>query len=168
MNLFLTGGRQVGKSTLLWKLLKKSGLRPGGLETGFGPWRAEETRRLFLYPYGAPDYGEDAVCARMGPGGKTAYPEVFDRRGAALVRAAVKDPAADVVVLDELGFLETEAKEFRAAVLEALHGPKPVWGVLRLGGGCWGDADLGRIVTVTVENRDALARDLDFGPQARS
>ena len=61
-----------------------------------------------------------------------------------------------MVILDELGFLEKDALEFRAAVLEALAGPKPVWGVLRLGGGCWGDADLGRIVTVTRENRDEL------------
>ena len=156
-NLFFTGEIQVGKSTLLRKLMAKSGLRPGGAETGFGPWRAEETRRLFLYPYGSPDHGEDAVCARMGPGGKTAYPEVFDRRGAALVRAALADPAVDVVVLDELGFLEKDALEFRSAVLEALRSPKPVWGVLRLGGGCWGDADLGRIVTVTICNRDRLA-----------
>ena len=28
---------------------------------------------------------------------------------------------------------------------------------LRLGGGCWGDVDLGKIVTVTKENRDELA-----------
>ena len=156
-NLFLTGEIQVGKSTLLRKLLQKSSLRPGGLETGFGPWRAEESRRLFLYPYGSPDYGEASVCARMGPGGKSAYPEVFDTRGAALVRAAAADPAVEVIVLDELGFLEAEALEFRAAVLEALRSPKPVWGVLRLGGGCWGGADLGRIVTVTRENRDRLA-----------
>ena len=128
-NLFFTGEIQVGKSTLLRKLLKKSGLRPGGAETGFGPWRAEESRRLFLHPYGKPDYSEGSVCARMGPEGKIVYPAVFDGRGAALVRAAV---------------------------LEALAGPKPVWGVLRLGGGCWGDVDLGRIVTVTMENRDEL------------
>ena len=70
-NLFLTGEIQVGKSTLLRKLLEKSGLRPGGAETGFGPWRGEKERRLFLYPYGAPDYSQAAVCARMGPQGKT-------------------------------------------------------------------------------------------------
>ena len=44
-NVFLTGEKQVGKSTLLRRLIQKSGLRPGGVETGFGPWRAEETRR---------------------------------------------------------------------------------------------------------------------------
>ena len=155
-NLFFTGEIQVGKSTLLRKLLKKSSLRPGGAETGFGPWRAEESRRLFLHPYGKPDYSEGSVCARMGPEGKIVYPAVFDGRGADLVRAALNDPEVDVVILDELGFLEKDALEFRAAVLEALAGPKPVWGVLRLGGGCWGDVDLGRIVTVTMENRDEL------------
>ncbi len=159
-NLFLTGEIQVGKSTLLRKLLEKSGLRAGGVETGFGPWRAEKERSLFLHPYGQPDYSPAAVCCRMGPRGKTVYPEVFDGRGAALIRAALGDPAVEVIVLDELGCLEAEAREFRAAVLEALASPKPVWGVLRLGGGCWGDADLGKIVTVTRENRDMLAEKL--------
>ena len=157
MNLFLTGEIQVGKSTLLRKLLKKSGLRPGGAETGFGPWRGERERSLFLYPYGAPDYGPASVCCRMGPGGKTVLPQVFDGRGSALIRSAMADPGVDVVVLDELGFLEQDAGEFRKAVLEALAGPKPVWGVLRLGGGCWGNVDFGRIITVTKENRDELA-----------
>ena len=157
MNLFLTGEIQVGKSTLLRKLLAKNGLRPGGAETGFGPWRAESERSLFLHAYGQPDYGPESVCCRMGPWGKTAYPEVFDGRGAALIRAAMEEPRVDVVVLDELGFLEQDAKEFRKAVLEALAGPKPVWGVLRLGGGCWTDIDLGKIITVTRENRDELS-----------
>ena len=157
MNLFLTGEIQVGKSTLLRKLLKENGLRPGGAETGFGPWRAESERSLFLYPYGEPDYGPASVCCRMGPGWKTAYPEVFDGRGAALIRAALGDPNVDVVVLDELGYLEQDAREFRSAVLEALASPKPVWGVLRLGGGCWTDIDLGKIITVTKENRNELS-----------
>ena len=62
------------------------------------------------------------------------------------------------ILLFPLPLLRAEtAQAFRAAVLEALAGPKPVWGVLRLGGGCWGNVDLGRIVTVTMENRDELA-----------
>ena len=141
-NLFFTGEIQVGKSTLLRKLLQKSGLRPGGAETGFGPWRADESRRLFLHPYGKPDYSEGSVCARMGPEGKIVYPEVFDGRGAALVRAALNDPEADVVVLDELGFLEKDALEFRTAVLEALAGPNPcgascAWGAAAGGTRTW-------------------------------
>ena len=156
-NLFLTGEIQVGKSTLLRKLIAKSGLRPGGAETGFGPWRAEAERSLFLYPYEAPDYSPASVCCRMGPGGKTPYPEVFDRRGAALIRAALADPSVDIVVLDELGFLEAEAGVFRAEVLRLLTGPKPVAGVVREGLGAWADAPLGEVWTVTEENRDALA-----------
>ena len=119
-NLFFTGEVQVGKSTLLRKLIAKHGLRPGGVETGFGPWRAQAERSLFLYPYGQPDYGEEAVCCRMGPEGKTVYPRVFDGRGAALIRASMADSAVEVIVLDELGFLEKDASGFRAAVLEAL------------------------------------------------
>ena len=155
-NLFFTGEIQVGKSTLLRKLLKKRGLRPGGAETGFGPWRAEESRRLFLHPYGKPDYSEGSVCARMEPEGKIVYPAVFDGRGAALVRAAVNDPEVDVVILDELGFLEAEAAGFRAAVLDILTGPKPVLGVVRQGLGVWQDAPLGEVWEVTGENRDAV------------
>ena len=52
---------------------------------------------------------------------------------------------------------EADAAGFRAAVLEALAGPKPVLGVVRLGFGVWGGAPLGEVWDVTEDNRDSVA-----------
>ncbi len=158
MTIFLTGGRGVGKSTALRRALKGCGMGIGGFMTDFGDTRYEETRTLWLLPWGhTPDFSRGEVCARLGPGGRQVFPEVFDRLGAELLRRAGEDPACGLILMDELGFLEADAAGFRAAVLEALAGPKPVLGVVRLGFGVWGGAPLGEVWDVTEDNRDAVA-----------
>lgn len=87
--------------------------------------------------------------------------DLFDRLGP----AALADAAdCDVIVMDELGPSEAAALEFQKAVLAALDGDKPVYGVLQQA-----DSEfLGRVaahprvrvVTVTEENRDRLRQQL--------
>ena len=158
MTVFLTGERQVGKSTALRRALEGCGLGVGGFMTDFGGTRRSDSKTLYLLPWGmAPDLAAGEVCARLGPGEKQVFPEVFDGLGAGLLRQAVRDPACGLILMDELGFLEADAAGFRAAVLEALAGPKPVLGVVRLGFGVWGGAPLGEVWDVTEDNRDAVA-----------
>ena len=87
--------------------------------------------------------------------------DLFDRLGP----AALADAAdCDVIVMDELGPSEAAALEFQKAVLAALDGDKPVYGVLQQA-----DSEFlsrvaahprVRVVTVTEENRDRLQRQL--------
>lgn len=157
MGIFLTGERRVGKSTALRRALAGSGLRIGGFMTDFGETRYGEERTLWLLPWSeTPDYAAGEVCARMGPGGRVVFPEVFDGLGADLLRAAARESDCSLILMDELGFLEAEATGFREAVLSVLAGPKPVLGVVRQGLGVWRDAPLGEIWTVTEENRDGI------------
>lgn len=163
MPLFLTGARQVGKSTALRKALAASGLRFGGVMTRFDTRKGE--RKLYLLPYSLSetlpeDIPESAVCARMGAAGRQAEEAVFDALGAKLLREAAADPDTDVIIIDELGFLEAEAEKFRAAVYAALQGPKPVLGVVREGLGAWEAAPLGEVWEVTAENRDGIPEKL--------
>ena len=159
MPLFLTGTRQVGKSTALRMALAASGKRYGGVMTRFDTRHGE--RRLYLLPYSLSealpeDVPESAVCARMGAGGRRADPAVFDTLGAALLREAMADEAVDILVIDELGFLEGSAGAFKNAVCEVLRGGKPVLGVVREGLGAWSEAPLGEIIEVTEGNRDEI------------
>lgn len=160
MNLFLTGPRQVGKSTALRRALAMSGARAAGLMTRFGAPGADGSRPLYLLPFSTAEAWEPPrsapVCALLG-GGRRAFPQVFDTAGTALLRAAA---SAQVLVLDELGFLEAEAGAFHAAVLELLAGDRPVIGVVREGLGCWADAPFGELLPVTAENRDGVPREL--------
>lgn len=157
MPLFLTGARQVGKSTALRKALAASEKRFGGVMTRFDVRHGE--RKLYLLPYSLsealPESIPDcAVCARMGAEGRRADPAVFDTLGVELLRKAMAD--ADVIVIDELGFLEESAEGFRNAVSAALRGSKPVLGVVREGLGAWSEAPLGEVIEVTAGNRDAV------------
>jgi nucleoside-triphosphatase THEP1 len=65
-----------------------------------------------------------------------------------------------LIVMDELGFMESSAAGFRGAVMDALGGGVPVLGVLRLEGNPFLDAvkEHGRVsvVHVSESNRDML------------
>lgn len=157
MVIFLTGERGVGKSTALRRALHGCGLGVGGFMTDFGGSRYEENKILRLLPWAEePDFSAGETCALLGPGGRQVFPEVFDDLGSRLLLSAAGDDACDLILLDELGFLEAEAGRFRAAVLSVLAGPKPVLGVVRRGLGVWQDAPLGELWEVTKENRDAV------------
>lgn len=161
MVIFLTGERGVGKSTALRRAVAGCGLGIGGFMTDFGESRYAESKDLRLLPWSeAPDFSAGETCALLGPGGRQVFPEVFDGLGSRLLLSAAGDDACDLILLDELGFLEADAKHFRAAVLSVLAGPKPVLGVVRQGLGAWRDAPLGELWEVTKENRDALPRRL--------
>ena len=161
MVIFLTGERGVGKSTALRRALAGCGLGVGGFMTDFGESRYAENKTLRLLPWSEePDLSAGETCALLGPGRRQVFPEVFDGLGSRLLLSAAGDDACDLILLDELGFLEADAGRFRAAVLSVLTGPKPVLGVVRRGLGVWQDAPLGELWEVTKENRDAVPRRL--------
>lgn len=166
MPIFLTGPRGVGKSTALTKALTDFGPGVRGLVTRFDAPREVREKGLYLLPWGASDPADGVLCARLGGGRPQAYPEAFDGEGARLLREAAEDPGCRLIVVDELGFLESGARGFRAEVLRLLTGPKPVAGVVREGLGAWADAPLGEVWTVTEENRDGLA--LRLGERLRA
>lgn len=164
-NLFLTGPRQVGKSTALARALAASGRRYAGLASRFSP-EAGGRRFLHLLPYEALGTGRepllytaDSLCARFGERGKEPLPGGFDGCGAALIRRALAGDC-ELLVLDELGYLEADAADFRAAVLEALADPRPVLGVVREGLGVWAGTDLGAVIPVSRDNRDDVPAQL--------
>ena len=162
MNLCLTGEIQAGKSTLLRRLLEESGKRFGGFSTVFAGERGMPGAGLCLVPFGETKGGEESVCARFGENGRQAVPQTFDTVGTRLIRTAMEDERVEIIAMDELGFLEADAALFRRTVLEAMRGPKPVWAVIRHGDRpgalcrLWQTAPVGRIVTVTAENRDRI------------
>ena len=152
-HLFLTGRKGVGKSTLLRTLLE--GKRLGGFFTRrvTGVFDRPSTHLL-----------RAASAERPAPENLVCFcgeqrPERFDLLGV----AALADTAdCDIIVMDELGPSEAAAQGFQTAVLAALEGDTPVYGVLQQA-----DSEFlrrvaahprVRVVTVTEENRDALRR----------
>ena len=167
MHVFLTGPIQVGKSTLLRRVLDRfPDLQPGGFRTVTRADVPGAVGSVYLIPADAadPEWSEKArVAIRWGPGrGAEGFPAVFDRQGTAALEDAER---RRLLVMDEVGKLEAPALAFCSRVEALLDGNVPILGVVRQEG----DTPLQRrirshpkvrIVRVTPENRDGLVEEL--------
>ena len=167
-HIFLTGARQVGKSTLLRRLMERRHLECAGFETR--PFYLEGERRGFTLHgrVDMPPYENDCiVCVRVGERRSVPVLPVFEENGVDILKRSLESESP-WLLMDELGRLEREAARFCAQVLACLDSGKRVLGVLQA---C--DAPLVcavraredvSVIEVTPENReevlDRLCREL--------
>ena len=159
-HLFLTGAKQVGKSTLLRRLIEARGLDCSGFETR--PFFIEGQRRGFLL-HGRtelPPYENDCICCvRMQERRSVAVEEVFDQNGVLILEKSLAS-SSPYLLMDELGKLEGGAAGFCSRVLAALDSDKRVLGVLQQCDSPLVNAIKTRkdvtVLTVTPEHRDEL------------
>lgn len=156
-HVFLTGEKQVGKSTLLQKILAQYDGTVGGFYTvrtneflgnrySVHLIRAGENHKMtkenFLFLCG----DRDAMVERR-----------FDLLGCQALQDA---KSCSLIVMDELGPHEERAEKFGEAVTELLDGDVPIIGVLqKTAGCCWSQIAAHpavKIVEITKENRDTL------------
>ncbi|MGI6498491.1 MAG: nucleoside-triphosphatase [Oscillospiraceae bacterium] len=132
MHLFLTGEIKVGKSTIVQRLLEEYPGTIGGFRTVFGPLTEDGGSDVFMIDLNETKASgckpESLVARRIGTTRYEGFPEAFDRVGTALLRAA---QGKDLIVMDELGFMESEALAFQKAVIRCLDGTIPVLGVVK-------------------------------------
>jgi nucleoside-triphosphatase THEP1 len=157
--ILLSGRPGVGKTTLIQKCIATlpgscrgfytREIRNKGRRVGFEIVTMNGHRALLASAgtVGLPRVGKYGV-----------YVENVDRVAVPAIERAVAD--ADCVLIDEIGKMELLSKAFRAAVLSAVSGPKPVLGTVMHGSHPWVDALKGLpqvvVVMVTVENRERL------------
>ena len=159
-HIFLTGARQVGKSTILRGLMKRRGLDCAGFETQ--PFYIGDKRRGFTLHgrVDMPPYENDCiVCVRVGERRSVPVLPVFEENGVDILKRSLESESP-WLLMDELGRLEREAARFCAQVLACLDSGKRVLGVLQA---C--DAPLVcavraredvSVIEVTPENREKL------------
>ena len=173
MKVFLTGERQVGKSTAIGIFTKRLGFQPGGFRTLIRQRNTSDIEDLCLIPYARGVHKErpaEPVATRIMPGspvaggdhnvppvsaeGEPAYRQqngirqpktglqdeksrigywdvdsgAFNRIGQKFLRESA---GARLIIMDELGFLERDAAEMQAAVLEILSEEVDVLGVVK-------------------------------------
>lgn len=160
MVLFLTGAVGCGKSTVIDKVLRLTGIEVGGFRTGFGPDRGCPDRALYLWgAWEMPQYDEHHTVVRFSGCTPAPLPERFD----ALGTASLARPAG-LYIMDECGRLERDAARFQSAILERVDGDIPVLGVIREGFPGWTQAIAGHpgvaLRTVDADNRDALPEEI--------
>ena len=159
-HIFLTGARQVGKSTILRGLMKRRGLDCAGFETQ--PFYIGDERRGFTLHgrVDMPPYENDCiVCVRVGERRSVPVLPVFEENGVDILKRSLESESP-WLLMDELGRLEREAARFCAQVLACLDSGKRVLGVLQA---C--DAPLVcavraredvSVIEVTQENREEV------------
>ena len=115
-HIFLTGEKQVGKSTLWRKVLEQSGISPGGFQTleylVNGAFRGYRLHCLGTVPE---QFGNDVpISVFLRRKLHLSVPESFNIYGTELLRLALQDRS--YIMMDELGIFEKDASAFRRAV----------------------------------------------------
>lgn len=125
-HILITGNVGVGKSTLIRKLLSHTEKPVYGFITLKMCEPGSDTWPFYMFPAAQPEeerqYTRENLLGIRGAV-KEPHPEVFDTLGVHLIREAGKD---GVILMDELGFMESDALKFQKAVLDALQGDIPV------------------------------------------
>lgn len=136
-HIVLQGKKRSGKSTLIQKLAKDMQCTAGGYLTRAVLNKEKGYREIYMYPASFIFDPEDQdliassngkLCGITGNGVKEVYPEVFDTYGTELIHSASKK---QLIIMDEIGFMEEKAERFQKAVLSAFDGNIPVLAAIK-------------------------------------
>jgi len=131
MHLFLTGEKRVGKTTIIQSFLSQTGLTADGFVT-FWEQGEDDRMNLYLSKYCGQTSSEKRYLAARNNIDKSRHSEdltnVFNVYGTEILSGSGN---CDVIVMDELGFLETKAQAFQQAVATRISGDVPILGVIK-------------------------------------
>lgn len=131
MNVFLTGPIQIGKSTAIKRFLEKHAVPVSGFRTVLN--RETKTLTMTIHPPVKTGLKEITTLrvASKNPEGGPPVPDLreFDRAGRLLGEMDLK--GCPLFLMDELGYMERNAMEFRTSVEQILRSDTPVIGALR-------------------------------------
>ncbi|MGI6007841.1 MAG: molybdopterin-guanine dinucleotide biosynthesis protein MobB [Ruminococcus sp.] len=158
-HIFLTGKKQVGKSTILEKAEKELGLAFCGYRTL--PYEIGQVRKgFYLHGLEEMDAFQNDCPISVRAGERYSYPltETFETLGTAILEQALK--SEKIMLADEVGKLERDAFRFQQMFFRCLNEKKQVLGVLQDTDTPFVNAIKERpdveIWTVTEENRECL------------
>ena len=167
MHIFLTGDVQVGKSTIINKTLAALKIeRPGGFRSVSVPDLPDGAMSVYLLAAAekAPAMGDfNRVGIRKGCGrGIEKFSQAFETAG---VQALKNAEQSRLILMDEVGRMESGAVQFSARMEALLDGSVPILGVVQK----IADTPLTnairthpnvRVLTVTKENREQMAQEV--------
>ena len=129
--ILLCGGRRSGRTAMIRRLLDGIRMPVFGYETLTLATRNDGYHEIYLYPYGVrePACREENHVADCNTRDRIIRPQVFDTLGADCLYAQ----KSGVLVMDEIGFMESEAEVFCRAVLDRLDSELPILAAVRTG-----------------------------------
>ena len=178
-HIVLCAPKKTGKTTLIERIMQETKAptdEPPIPVYGFQTKRiagSDGINRIYMFPAGLSQNDEGSpdarylgsTCGRV----RDVCTETFETYGTALIRSARPE---GLIIMDEIGHLEKDARLFLQAVFDALNGDIPVLASVR----CTADPidylerikhhPQVRLYMLTVENRDAVyteVRNIIFG-----
>lgn len=126
MHALIVGARGVGKSTLIRRVVQEIGRPVSGFETKKEDHMADDFRGspVYIYEVGKEHLQtEDNLIGYCKNRNFDTLRIAFDRYAPKLLAPV---PEGHIILLDELGFMESASKDFCEAVLSLLDGNTPV------------------------------------------
>jgi len=125
-NIFIEGDIKVGKSYALEKILKMLNVKYGGFKTV--PIYKDDKKVGFKLIDLLTNEG-DIVATYNIDGNLIVNSDIFDELGVKALENGLKK--SDLIVMDELGFLEDNSYKFKEKVFEVLNSDKKVLAVIK-------------------------------------
>lgn len=126
MHALIVGNRGVGKSTLIRRVVNELNVTISGYETRKEDSLADEIKGspVYIYEAGKPHEQKPENLLGYCKGNHPKIEEhAFDRAAYLISGAKI---AGDLVVMDEIGFMEDSSELFRAQIMRQLDGNTPV------------------------------------------
>ena len=160
-HIILCGRRQVGKTTMVNRLMRELRVPVYGYQTSTTVRDPDGTRHIYMYPAGKVDgyMSEENHVGDCNMKVRSVNRSVFEGLGVRLLKDAKPD---GVIVMDEIGFMEIGTDDFCGEILRALDGDIPVLAAVK-------DTEFGsefldkirkhqnaRVYMLTEKNRDEV------------
>lgn len=158
MNVLIVGEIGIGKSTLINELLQNVRQPVFGFRTEKTKWDASGNTKVHIHPAsGEKIYSDENVVGVGTSKDAQACVDVFDTLG---VRLLTNIPAESVVLMDELGFIESNAPIFCNAVTRILDGSHFALAAVKTKSTPFLEKVRSHqdalVYTITIDNRDSL------------
>ena len=130
MKILLCGDVNSGKSTMIEKLVADMGEAPRGYITVRRPAGADGKSYVYLYDVASPpeNIADAQVIMSISDAGTERHPEYMDSLAASYLRGI---PEGSLVVMDEIGTLESAAPAFQREVMRILSGNYSVFAAVK-------------------------------------
>ncbi len=126
--LFITGERNVGKSTLIKKICLNLNVNTKGFQTVFEIDKLTRKKTYYIKPFNSPD---KKLIGQRNPGKDMAiFPETFDSFGTEILNL-INLNDNNLIILDEIGRFEETSLKFKNKILDLIAGKHYILGVLK-------------------------------------
>jgi len=158
MHIFIVGDKNIGKTHLINRIIQNIKQPVFGFRTVKEAEDAEGYAGVYIHSVTGPRTFTEknlvAICTREEARGNTM---VFDQAGVSLLADI---PGNAVVLMDELGFIETNAHDFCRRVLQIMDGDLPVIAAVKTKDTPFlqrvRSHQNALVYSITLDNRDAL------------